>query len=87
MEAKIRQVEIRSNINTMSLGHMTGAIKAFNRTGKLSAFDSLVIQSTALPFGQLPVSWLPCADDGHQGGKPSVSTIGRELTTAWDESQ
>lgn len=59
MEAKIWQVDIRSTINTVNLDHMAGAIKAFNRTGKMSMFHPPDIQSIGLPFGPLLVSWLP----------------------------
>ncbi|KAG2745960.1 hypothetical protein P692DRAFT_20876615 [Suillus brevipes Sb2] len=69
----------------MSLAHMASTIKVFQRTGKLSAFDPLALPSMS-PFGSLPISWLPQVDDANEAGEPSVSTIGREVTTVWDES-
>jgi hypothetical protein len=87
MEDKIRRVELKSSIHTATLGHMAGAIKVFHRSGKLPAFDPPALPSLSLPFGSLPISWLPQVGDANQAGEPSVSTIGRELTTVWDESR
>ncbi|KAG2746284.1 hypothetical protein P692DRAFT_20876393 [Suillus brevipes Sb2] len=81
MEGKICQVELKSSIHTVSLGHMAGTIKVFNRTGKLPSFDPPALPSLSLPFASLPISWLPQVGDANQAGEPSVSTIGRELTT------
>jgi hypothetical protein len=87
MEDKIRRVELKSSIHTATLGHMAGAIKVFHRSGKLPAFDPPALPSLSLPFGSLPISWLPQVGEANQAGEPSVSTIGRELTTVWDESR
>ncbi|KAG2740894.1 hypothetical protein P692DRAFT_20880767, partial [Suillus brevipes Sb2] len=87
MEDKICRVELKSSIHTATLGHMAGAIKVFQRSGKLPAFDPPALPSLSLPFGSLPISWLPQVGDANQAGEPSVSTIGRELTTVWDESR
>jgi hypothetical protein len=87
MEDKIRRVELKSSIHTATLGHMAGAIKVFHRSGKLPAFDPPALPSLSLPFGSLPISWLPQVGEANQAGEPSFSTIGRELTTIWDESR
>ncbi|KAG2355386.1 hypothetical protein BDR07DRAFT_1381544, partial [Suillus spraguei] len=50
---------MRSSVNAVSLGHMGNAIHAFNRTGKLPAFDPPAGQSLGHPYGQLHSSCLP----------------------------
>lgn len=87
MEAKLREVELRGTVNTMNLGHMANAINAFKKTGKMTAFDPPAIQSTGLPYGPLPVSWYTRVDEANPAGEPSVSTIGKQLTTIWDDSR
>lgn len=87
IEAKVRDVEMRSSVNAVSLGHTGNAIHAFNQTGKLPAFDPPAGQSLGHPYGQLPVSCLPHVGNASQEEDPSVSAIGRRLTTAWDESR
>ncbi|KAG2337830.1 hypothetical protein BDR05DRAFT_952345 [Suillus weaverae] len=85
-QLQIQHVEIRSSVNAVSLGHMANTMNTFHWTSKIIAFDPPVNQLTSHPYGQLPTLWLPCVDDVPQGGEPSVSTIGRQLTTTWDES-
>ncbi|KAG2355707.1 hypothetical protein BDR07DRAFT_1381316 [Suillus spraguei] len=59
IEAKVCDVPMRSSVNAVSLGHMGNAIHAFNRTGKLPAFDPPAGQSLGHPYGQLHSSCLP----------------------------
>ncbi|KAG2343161.1 hypothetical protein BDR05DRAFT_1000136 [Suillus weaverae] len=87
MEEKIQDMEMKSAGNTVSIGHMANTIKFFNRTGKITAFDPPAGSSLGNPYGQIPSSWLPQVGDASHAGDPSISTIGRQLTTAWDDSR
>ncbi|KAG2337829.1 hypothetical protein BDR05DRAFT_952344 [Suillus weaverae] len=87
MEEKIWDMEMKSAGNTMSISHMANTIKFFNRTRKITAFDPPAGSSLGNPYGQIPSSWLPQVSDASHAGDPSISTIGRQLATAWDDSR
>ncbi|KAG1856770.1 hypothetical protein F4604DRAFT_1931768 [Suillus subluteus] len=91
MEKKMCDVELHTTGNTISIGHMANALKTFNKSGDVSAFQPPTGPSTqGHPFGQIPPSWLPQlpvpADDGLPQ-HPSASEVGKLFTTAWDESR
>ncbi|KAG1840753.1 hypothetical protein F4604DRAFT_1939951 [Suillus subluteus] len=91
MEKKMREVELHTARNMVSIGHMANAMKAFTTSGDVSAFQPTPGPSTqGHPFSQIPSSWIPQlpppADDGHPLD-PSTSEVGKLFTTAWDESR
>ncbi|KAG1849742.1 hypothetical protein F4604DRAFT_1934769 [Suillus subluteus] len=91
MEKKMRNVELHTTGNTISIRHMANTLKTFNKSGDVSAFQPPAGPSTqGHLFGQIPPSWLPQlpvpADDGLPQ-HPSASEVGKLFTTAWDESR
>ncbi|KAG1868420.1 hypothetical protein F4604DRAFT_1682349 [Suillus subluteus] len=91
MEKKMRDVKLHTTGNTISIRHMANALKTFNKSGDVSAFQPPAGPSTqGHLFGQIPPSWLPKlpvpADNGLPQ-HPSASEVGKLFTTAWDESR
>ncbi|KAG2744254.1 hypothetical protein P692DRAFT_20877848 [Suillus brevipes Sb2] len=73
--------------NTVSLGHIANRLSGSNWTGNITAFNPLADISTGSLYGPLPASWLPRVTNASHVGESSISSMGRALTTAWDESQ
>lgn len=87
METKMREMSTATMKNTVSLGHIANKLNTFTRTGDVTAFNPPADISVGSPYGQLPASWLPRVNNASNVGGSSISSMGRALTTAWDESQ
>ncbi|KAG2748632.1 hypothetical protein P692DRAFT_20874385, partial [Suillus brevipes Sb2] len=87
METKMREMSTATMKNTVSLGHIANKLNTFTWTGDVTAFNPPADISVGSPYGQLPASWLPRVNNASNVGGSSISSMGRALTTAWDESQ
>ncbi|KAG2738341.1 hypothetical protein P692DRAFT_201812167 [Suillus brevipes Sb2] len=87
METKMQEMSTTTMKNTVSLGHIANKLNTFTRTGNVTAFNPSADISVGSLYGQLPASWLPRVTNASNVGGSSISSMGRALTTAWDESQ
>jgi hypothetical protein len=87
METKMQEIGTATMKNTVSLGHIANRLSGSNRTGNVTAFNPLADISTGSLYSLLPASWLPQVTNASHVGGSSISSMGRALTTAWDESQ
>lgn len=87
LDEKLRQMDMKTMSNTISLGHMANKVNNLTQSGNATAFNPPAALSLGNPYGQMPPSWLHQAIDAGQAGDPSISTMGRQLTFAWEESR
>ncbi|KAG2742511.1 hypothetical protein P692DRAFT_20748284, partial [Suillus brevipes Sb2] len=87
METKMQEMSTTTMKNTISLGHIANKLNTFTRTGNVTAFNPPADISVGSPYGQLPTSWFLRVTNASNVGGSSISSMGRALTTAWDESQ
>ncbi|KIK32367.1 hypothetical protein CY34DRAFT_19100 [Suillus luteus UH-Slu-Lm8-n1] len=87
LDEKLRQMDMKTMSNTISLGHMANKVNNLTQSGNATAFNPPAALSLGNPYGQMPPSWLHQAIDAGQAGDPSISTMGSQLTFAWEESQ
>ncbi|KAG1738084.1 uncharacterized protein EDB91DRAFT_1249380 [Suillus paluster] len=84
MENRLREVEIKTANNTMSIGHVANSVRG------LRAGQPLDTPPEGHPFGPIPPAWLalpPGTHEAIQSVDQGVSVVGKEWTTIWDPSK
>ncbi|KAG1730908.1 hypothetical protein EDB19DRAFT_1912746 [Suillus lakei] len=88
MEQRMRDIEIQTNTNTVSIGHMDPFINNPN-TGK-PFIPPPAEPVHGHPYGPMPLNWLsrlpPITGTGEQVD-PSISLFSKQYTTLWNPSQ
>ncbi|KAG1721096.1 uncharacterized protein EDB91DRAFT_1256682 [Suillus paluster] len=84
MENRLREDEIKTANNTMSIGHVANSVRG------LRAGQPLDAPPEGHPFGPIPPAWLallPGTHEAIQSVDQGVSVVGKEWTTIWDPSK
>ncbi|KAG0701029.1 hypothetical protein DFH29DRAFT_876208 [Suillus ampliporus] len=91
MEKRMQDIESQMDGNIASIGYIANAL-ANPTTARFASFTPPPAGPSAQghPYGQIPGSWvlkLPGIPDAGQPSDHSVSTVGRQWTTFWDQSK
>jgi hypothetical protein len=90
IEKKMREIDLETASNTVNMGHMANAMRMMTQPAGILAAGPVTGSSTqGHPFSKIPQSWLarpPALDDDMLIPDPSLSTVGKQFTTAWDIS-
>ncbi|KAG1743972.1 uncharacterized protein EDB91DRAFT_1246856 [Suillus paluster] len=84
MENRLREVEIKTTDNTMSIGHVANSVRG------LRARQPLDAPPEGHPFGPIPPAWLALPLGTHEAIQlvdQGISVVGKEWTTIWDPSK
>lgn len=88
VEERVRDVEMKICSNVASIRYMANALKVMKIPRHSMSFDppSAGPSIHGHPYGQIPRTWLHLPFAPPQPLDPSISELGKNLTTAWDLS-